>query len=555
MNLFYKLTLFILAPILVFQCKKKDEEIVNSQSQKSDKIYMCTTKDHDEDISDIHQRTSTVLVNSKRWTEGSVLTVKFMNGDAFLQSKVRYYAGQWSRYCNIYFKFINSGDAQIRIKFDTDGKSWSLLGKDALSYTQDKETMHFGWFDHSTPDNEFSRVVLHEFGHAIGLHHEFLSPLSTVPWDRNAVYAYYLGEGWTKESIDYNILNLVPASEATYSAFDTKSIMMYDISNALTIGDYEVPTNYILSATDKSSIGGIYSPAAAPWKYYLGEYGAKESIPCPADYDGDKSIDFAIKDPVTGGYYIDYSTLKTDTGTSMRIGVWDFLGNNYAGSSKPCPADYDGDGKADISTRDVDGTWRIDYSKNGFGYWDWAGYQYGAFHAFNCPADYDGDGKADFCIKDGQLGTIYIDYAYNGFKGWDITRNQYGGESGKPCPADFDGDKKADFAMKDVVNGKFYIDYSRNGLGTWDWIGNDYAGNSLPYPADFDGDGKADIATLGEDQIFRIDFSGNSFGSWDKSITGMGMYNIGCPGDYNGNGKADIAVRNDFGYLKILTSF
>ncbi len=52
--------------------------------------------------------------------------------------------------------------------------------------------MNFGWFDDSTPDNEFSRTVIHEFGHALGCVHEHSSPAATIPWNRDAVYAYYL---------------------------------------------------------------------------------------------------------------------------------------------------------------------------------------------------------------------------------------------------------------------------------------------------------------------------------------------------------------------------
>jgi hypothetical protein len=36
----------------------------------------------------------------------------------------------------------------------------------------------------------------------------------------------------------------------------------------------------------------------------------------------------------------------------------------------PAPADYDGDGKADLAIKDANGYWRIDYANNGYGSWD-----------------------------------------------------------------------------------------------------------------------------------------------------------------------------------------
>src|ERR1041385_4867637 len=62
------------------------------------------------------------------------------------------------------------------------------------------------------------------------------------------------------------------------------------------------------------------------------------------------------------------------------------------------------------------------------------------------PADYDGDGKADLAIKlDG--GTWQIDYAANGLRIWDEAVNTGVDASWVPVRVDYDGDHKADLAV------------------------------------------------------------------------------------------------------------
>lgn len=61
------------------------------------------------------------------------------------------------------FVDTNPENAHVRIGFDSNGGSYSLVGTDCLS-SKEKTTMNFGWFDVAT--------VMHEFGHAMGMIHE-----------------------------------------------------------------------------------------------------------------------------------------------------------------------------------------------------------------------------------------------------------------------------------------------------------------------------------------------------------------------------------------------
>jgi serralysin len=188
----------------------------------------------------------------KKWAIGRTIKVKFLEGTQFLKDKVRENALIWTRFANLDFDFDYHDDAEIRISFQPGNGSWSYIGTDCLNITdQAKPTMNYGWFDDHTHDLEFSRTVLHEFGHALGCIHEHQSPAANIPWDRPAVYAYYAAsQGWSREEVDNNIFAVYDNSIITNSTYDDHSIMLYPIDGALTAHRYSVRMNTILSMTD-----------------------------------------------------------------------------------------------------------------------------------------------------------------------------------------------------------------------------------------------------------------------------------------------------------------
>lgn len=203
------------------------------------------------------------LVRAKFHKVGDTITVKFLNGTAKQKAKVQEIAKQWENHANIKLEFVTSGDADIRIGFKWKGDtgSWSYIGTDNFNIPQSRPTMNFGWLDSSgRNEDEYSRTVLHEFGHAIGCIHEHQNPSSQIPWDKNAVYRYYGGppNNWSKADVDNNLFETYSTSKTQFSQFDKDSIMLYSIPNELTIGDWEVISKSILSTIDKSFIGTVY---------------------------------------------------------------------------------------------------------------------------------------------------------------------------------------------------------------------------------------------------------------------------------------------------------
>ncbi|MFH1009034.1 MAG: peptidase [Candidatus Latescibacterota bacterium] len=205
------------------------------------------------------------MLTGKKWKNGRTLRVRFLDGQPAVQAKVERFAHEWGNFANIKFDFGNDPDGEIRISFEQEG-SWSFIGVDATTIPQNEPTMNFGWLQADTPDDEYSRVAIHEFGHALACIHEHQSPGGNIPWDKEAVYRYYMGppNNWSKSEIDLNLFQRYGQDVTQFTQFDPKSIMLYPIPNEFTIGDYEVGWNRELSAMDKEFVSTIYPKEEKP---------------------------------------------------------------------------------------------------------------------------------------------------------------------------------------------------------------------------------------------------------------------------------------------------
>jgi serralysin len=104
-----------------------------------------------------------------------------------LQERVKNVALVWTTIANIKFDFVQEGNADIRIAFQEGRGSWSYLGTVARQIDETEPTMNYRWLTDDSTDDAVRRVVLHEFGHALGLIHEHQNPNRAIQWNRDAV--------------------------------------------------------------------------------------------------------------------------------------------------------------------------------------------------------------------------------------------------------------------------------------------------------------------------------------------------------------------------------
>jgi len=90
--------------------------------------------------------------------------------------------------------------------------------------------MNFGWLDDKLSDKDYKQVVLHEFGHALGLIHEHQSPATKIKWNKDYVYWYFREfHKWDSGTVDTNIFKEFEKTTIRHSTLDKASIMGYHI--------------------------------------------------------------------------------------------------------------------------------------------------------------------------------------------------------------------------------------------------------------------------------------------------------------------------------------
>ncbi len=252
-----------------------------------------------------------VADNYKIWPNGTVLRVKFINGvgSPAIRQKVMQYAKQWELYGNITLNFVgdNTPETDIRIllgsMLDSLGHN-SAVGTDcrntkySLGQTMNLDTSDFIDYDYyftnfqakgaffqyvknkgtnlaAYNDDQFYADVIdypvtkvyidkylrgttqHEFGHALGLLHEQSYP-GAIRWNRDTLYKWYGKRHWSKEKVDFNVLQVSNQLFTNGMTYDPQSVMHYPVYTWQTLNNFSVAASYQISEGDKKLIAALY---------------------------------------------------------------------------------------------------------------------------------------------------------------------------------------------------------------------------------------------------------------------------------------------------------
>ncbi|CAI8913690.1 M12 family metallopeptidase [Pseudomonas sp. IT-P4] len=197
-----------------------------------------------------------VAIHSKFWASHRTLKIAFLNPPSSAHREAAIKAIKvWQPSINLKLDFVNGTEGDIRITMEPP-LNYSAIGTDAMLRGPDENTMNIG----TDPEHPgFEATVLHEFGHALGMQHEHQHPKADIPWNKPAVYDFYLSAyQWSKEEVDHNLFKLLEDKLTRTTVYDPTSIMHYPISNELTTGDWSVQKNTILSQNDRRLMRKIY---------------------------------------------------------------------------------------------------------------------------------------------------------------------------------------------------------------------------------------------------------------------------------------------------------
>src|SRR5919112_1895989 len=104
---------------------------------------------------DIAAKDRAALLNEFKWEPGTEFTIRFLAGEPGLRQRVALVAQEWTgpEMANLGLRFVENGDADVRIAFAQGDGSWSYLGTMCHQIPAGQPTMNYGWLTPESGDD------------------------------------------------------------------------------------------------------------------------------------------------------------------------------------------------------------------------------------------------------------------------------------------------------------------------------------------------------------------------------------------------------------------